>query len=92
MFPLWAEQLLDKKLFCSPSRKKRPSTELEKALEAKLHALEKRFKNFASSGQILESPAPHGAKASSSTPDYYMFGASREVVSSAAVTRARSVL
>ena len=44
---------------------------------------------MASSGQILDSPSSSGAKVSSSTPDYYMFGASVEVVSSAAVTHAQ---
>ena len=40
-----------------------------KALETKLEALEERFKNLASSGQILESPIPPEAKVSLSTPD-----------------------
>ena len=70
---------------------KRPSTDREKALEAKVGALEERFKNLASSGQISDVPSSSGAQASSSTPDYYMFGASGEVVSSAAVTRAQSL-
>ena len=60
-------------------------------MEAKLGALEEKFKTLASSGQILDSLAPSGAKASSSTPDYYMLGALGEVVSSAAVTRAQTV-
>ena len=60
-------------------------------LEAKIEALEERFKSLASSGQILDSPSSSTVKASSSTSDYYMFGASGEVVSSAAVTCAQSV-
>ena len=60
-------------------------------MDAMIGALEERFKNLASSGQIFDSPSSSGAKASSLTPDYYMFGTSREVVSSAAVTRAQSV-
>ena len=71
---------------------KRPTLEPEKTLEAKIGALEERFKSLASSGQILDSPTSSGAQASSSTPDYYMFGASGEVMSSAAVTRAHDVL
>ena len=70
---------------------KRPTSEREKAMEAKIGALEERFKSLASSGQILDSPSTSGTKDSSSTPDYYMFGASGQVVSSAAVTRAQTV-
>jgi hypothetical protein len=70
---------------------KRPSSDRKKTLETKVGALEERFKNLASSGQILDVPSSSGAQASSSAPDYYMFGASGEVVSSAAVTRAQSV-
>ena len=53
--------------------------------------MEERFKNLESSSQILESPAPPGAKASSSILDYYMFWAMRKVVSLAVVTHAQSV-
>ena len=70
---------------------KRPTSERENAMEAKIGALEERFKSVASSGQILDSPSTSGTKASSSTPDYYMFGASGQVVSSAVVTRAQTV-
>ena len=70
---------------------KRPTSEWEKAIEIKIRALEEMFKNLASSGQILDSPSSSGAQASSSTPDYYMFRASGEVVSSAAVTRVQAV-
>lgn len=70
---------------------KRPSTNREKAWEAKVGALEERFKNLAASGQISNVPSSSGTQASSSTSDYYMFGASGEIVSSAAVTRAQSV-
>ena len=70
---------------------KRPSTDREKTLEAKIGALEDMFKNLASSGQISDVPSSSGAQANSSTPDYYMFGTSGEVVSSAAVTHAQSV-
>jgi hypothetical protein len=60
-------------------------------LEAAIDALEDRFKNLTSSGQILDLLSSSEAKASISTLDYYMFGASGEVVSSAAVTRVQSV-
>lgn len=60
-------------------------------LEAKLGALEERFKNLTSSDHILESLAPFRAKATSFIHDYYMFEASREVVNLADVTRAQSV-
>ena len=60
-------------------------------MEAKLGDLEEKFKSLASSGQILDSPAPSRAKASSFTPDYYMLRALGEVVSSAAVTHAQSM-
>ena len=67
---------------------KRPSSKRKKILEAKIEALEERFKSLASSGQILDSPSSFGVQASSSTPDYYMIRASRKVVSSVAVSRA----
>ena len=70
---------------------KRPSSEREKALEAKVGALEERFKSLASSSQILDSPSSFGTQPSSSTPDYYMFGALGEMMSSASVTRAQGV-
>ena len=57
---------------------KRPTLEREKTLEAKIGALEERFRSLASSS---------GAQVSSSTPNYYMFGASGEVVSSAALSQ-----
>ena len=69
---------------------KRPSTDRKK-LEAIVGAFEERFKNLASSGQISDVPSFFGARASYFTLDYYMFGASREVVSSTAVTRVQSV-
>ena len=46
---------------------------------------------MASSSQILDSPSSSEHKATSSTPDYYMFEASGDLVSSTAVTRAQSV-
>ena len=70
---------------------KRLISEREKAMEAKIGALEERVKSLASSGQILDSPSTSGTKASSSTPNYYMFGSSGQMVSSAAVTRAHIV-
>ena len=60
----------------------------EKMLEAKIGALEERFKSLALSSQILDSLSSSEATASSSTPNYYMFGTWGEVVNSAAVTRA----
>lgn len=60
-------------------------------LEAKLKALVERFKNLVSFDQILVLPAPPGTKASSSTLDYYMLGASGKVVNSAVMTRAQSM-
>ena len=70
---------------------KQPSSTRGKALEAKIGSLEEKFKIFASSGQILDSLSSSRDKASCLTPGYYMFGASREVVNSAAVTRVQSV-
>ena len=70
---------------------KQPYSDREKTMEAKIGALEERFKNLASSGQILDSPSSSGAQLSSLTLDYYMCGALGEVVSSAAVTRAQSI-
>ena len=67
------------------------SSEQEKTLEVKIGALEERFKSLALSGQILDSPSFFGAQGSSSTPDYYMYGASGEVVSSAAVTQTQTM-
>ena len=60
-------------------------------METNFGALEERFKNLASSGQMLELPAPPRTKASLSTFNYYMFGASGEVVSLVVVTRTQSV-
>ena len=65
---------------------------MEKILEVKIEALEERFKSLALSDQIFDSPSSFGAQASSSTPDYYMFGASRKVVCSATVIRTQTVL
>ena len=90
MFPSWAEQSRGGELFRS-CPKKRPYLKLEKTLEAKIGSLEERFRSLASSSQILDSPSSSRAQASSSTPDYYMFGASGEVVSSTAMTRTPSV-
>ena len=71
--------------------KKRRSFERKNTFEAKFGALEERFKNLVSSSKILESPVLPGAKAISSTPDYYIFGASVEMENSTAMTRAQSV-
>ena len=60
-------------------------------LKAKIGELEEKLKSLASSGQILDSPSSFEAKASSSTPDYYVFGASGEVVISVVVTPAQFV-
>ena len=70
---------------------KRSTSEREKTLEAKIGALEERFKSLASSSQNLDSLSFSRAQASFSTSDYYMFGASGEVVSSAATTRAQAL-
>ena len=70
---------------------KRPTSEREKAIEAKIGALKEKFKSLVSSDQILDSPSTSGTKASSSTPYYYMSGASEQVVSSAAVRRVQTV-
>ena len=71
--------------------KKCPSSEREQTLEANIGILKERFKILTSSGQILDLPAPSRAKAGSSAPDSYMFGASCEVIGLTAVTRAQSV-
>ena len=60
--------------------KKRPPSKKKKPLEVKFGALVK-SKILMSSGQILESPIPRGAKASSSTSNYYIFRALGKVVS-----------
>ena len=60
-------------------------------METKIEAFEERFKSLASSGQTLDSSSSSAPQASSSTLDYYMFGASGEVVSSATVTQAQTV-
>ena len=62
------------------------SSEREKTLEVKIVALKERFKNLASFGQILDSPSSFENLASSSTLDYYMFGALGKVGSSAVET------
>ena len=62
-----------------------PNFKREKTMEANIGALEERFKTLAS-------PSTSGTKASSSTQEYYMFGASWQVVSSASVTCAQTVL
>lgn len=54
---------------------KRPSFEQKKTLEAKIGALEERFKKLASFVQFLKLSAPSKTKGSSFTPDYYMFEA-----------------
>ena len=70
---------------------KRPTSERKNAMEAKIGALEERFKSLALSDQILDSPSSSGSHVNSSTPDYYMFGALGEVVNSTAVTHAQVV-
>lgn len=54
-------------------------------------ALEENFKNLDSSSQILDSLAPSEIEASSSILDCYMFGASRNMVSSAIMICIQSV-
>ena len=73
-------------------REKRSSSERKNALEAKIGALEERFKSLASFGQIFDSPCSFGAQASTCTLDCFMFGTSGEVISSATVTRVQTVL
>lgn len=70
---------------------KRLSSARQKMLDANISALEVNFKNLASFGKILDLSASFEANASSSTPDFYMSRASREVVSLVVVTRAQSV-
>ena len=57
MFPLWVEQSCGRKLLSSLHIEKRSSSKREKALEAKIGALEERFKNLMSSGKIMDSPS-----------------------------------
>jgi hypothetical protein len=68
---------------------KRPASEKEKALEAKIAALEAKFKTVASLGQVTESRVTSSAGTSTSAPDIYMFGASGQMVAAAA-TRAQT--
>ena len=49
-------------------------------LEAQIDTLEEKFKKLAPTGQILDLPVSSKPHASSSTPDYYVFGASSEVI------------
>ena len=63
----------------------------KKTLEAKIGALEERFKNLASSGQILDSPSSSKANVSSFFLDYHMFGVLEKMMSSEAMTCAQSV-
>ena len=78
--------------FLLPKRKiKGKHSQRERGLEAKIGALKERFKNLASSGQILDLPAPSGAHANSLIINYYMFGTSGEVIGSTAVARAKFV-
>ena len=91
MFPLWVEQSRGGELLRSPS-KKTSFFQMRKNLEAKIRTLEKMFKSLVSSGQILDSLYSSRAQAISSTPDYYMFGASEKVVNSAAVIGAQIML
>ena len=68
---------------------KRPVSEKEKALEAKLAELEKRFKTVASLGQVTNSRVFSRGGADTSTSDIYMFGASGEMMAAVA-TRAQA--
>ena len=68
----------------------RPSSNLsekEKALQAQIDKLQEQLKAtkaVASSAQIVDSRAFSGAKASTSSSDYYLFGATGEMVAAAA--------
>lgn len=66
---------------------KRPSSTREKELEAKIGALEEKFKTLASLDQVIDPHIASGAKIGPSTPNYYMHGASGEVMDSMATTR-----
>ena len=56
-------------------------------LEAQIDTLEEKFKKLAPTGQILDLPVSSKPHASSSTPDFYVFGASSEVIDWATVIR-----
>jgi len=68
---------------------RRPVSEKEKALEAKLAELEKRFKTVASLGQVTDSRVLSRGGTDTSSSDIYMFGASGEMMAAAA-TRAQT--
>ena len=68
---------------------KRPVSEKEKALEAKIAELEKKFQTVASLGQVGDSRVVSRGGTGTSTSDIYMFGASGELVGAAA-TRAQT--
>ena len=69
--------------------KKRPISEKEKALEAKIGELEKRFNIVASLGSVTDAKWTSRVGAIEPSTNPYMFGASKEMVAVAA-TRAQS--
>ena len=69
---------------------KRPASEKEKALEAKIAALEAKFKTVASLGQVTGSGVSPSARAHTFGSDVYMFGASGEMAAAVA-TRAQTL-
>jgi hypothetical protein len=81
MFLLWAEQSCGGELLRSPSIETFFFSDGENELEAKIESVDEMFKNLASSSQILDSLSSSRGKESSSTLDYYMFGALEEVMS-----------
>ena len=60
-------------------------------METEIDALKERFKSLASTDHIWDSPPTSETKVNSSTPYYYMFRASKQVVSSPSVTRSQTV-
>lgn len=70
---------------------KRPVSEKEKALDAKIAALETKFKTVASLGQVTESKVSPSAQAHTLDPEVYMFGASGEMAAAVA-TRAQTLV
>lgn len=91
MFSLWVQQLRGRELLCSPSKKMFFFRRGENVGDKDWCLLEERFKNLASSGQILDSPSSSKANVSSFFLDYHMFGVLEKMMSSEAMTCAQSV-
>ena len=91
MFLLWAEQSRGRELLHSPFNET-SFFGMEKGVGCKDWSLGREVQKFGISGKTLDSLSSSGAQASSSTPDYYMFGTLGKVVNSTDVIRVQVVL